>query len=144
LAQPNTLAAGCNKDSSLSALICTNEPILSRLNQAFDPTFEYLLPPGNSATPSPGTTMHPSSQPSRTIDILIVDDDAVIREYLRLHLTGAGFSVRMAEDGQAGLEIVTAKPPDLIISDISMPRMDGFDFLEAVDSHRRKRFRLFC
>jgi eukaryotic-like serine/threonine-protein kinase len=76
--------------------------------------------------------LHPNSQPSRPTDILIVDDDAVIREYLRLHLTGAGFSVRMAEDGQAGLEIVTAKPPDLIISDISMPRMDGFGFLEAV------------
>jgi eukaryotic-like serine/threonine-protein kinase len=92
----------------------------------------FCRTPSNAATPSPGTTMHPSPQPSRTTDILIVDDDAVIREYLRLHLTGAGFSVRMAEDGQAGLEIVTAKPPDLIISDISMPRMDGFDFLEAV------------
>jgi eukaryotic-like serine/threonine-protein kinase len=133
LAQPNTLAAGCNKDSSLSALIFVSEPISSRLNLASDHSFDRVLPhPGNAATPSPGTTMHPSSQPSRTTDILIVDDDAVIREYLRLHLTGAGFSVRMAEDGQAGLEIVTAKPPDLIISDISMPRMDGFDFLEAV------------
>jgi eukaryotic-like serine/threonine-protein kinase len=82
--------------------------------------------------PHSQSNLHPNSQPNRPTDILIVDDDAVIREYLRLHLTGAGFSVRMAEDGQAGLEIVTVKPPDLIISDISMPRMDGFDFLEAV------------
>ncbi len=72
------------------------------------------------------------TQPDRPIDILVVDDDDVIREYLRLHLTGAGFSVRMAEDGLAGLEITRAKPPDLIISDISMPRMDGFGFLEAL------------
>lgn len=72
------------------------------------------------------------TESKQATDILIVDDDAVIREYLRIHLTSAGFSVRMAEDGQEGLEIATATPPDIIITDISMPRMDGFDFLEAV------------
>jgi len=62
----------------------------------------------------------------------VVDDDESIRELLRLHLTSAGYDVRVAEDAiQAGYAVL-ANPPDLIICDILMPYMDGFEFVAAM------------
>ena len=66
--------------------------------------------------------------------ILVVDDDESIRELLRLHLSGAGYEVNVAEDAIAAGYLVVRSPPDLIISDINMPHMDGFEFVEALKS----------
>ncbi len=79
-------------------------------------------------------------QESRPTNILIVDDDDVIREFVKLHLTSANFAVQLAEDGQAALESVKASPPDLIISDISMPNLDGFQLLEAIRGNASTAF----
>jgi CheY-like chemotaxis protein len=64
--------------------------------------------------------------------ILVVDDDESIRELLRLHLSAAGYEVNLAEDAIAAGYLVLRSPPDLIISDINMPHMDGFEFIEAL------------
>lgn len=64
--------------------------------------------------------------------ILVVDDDESIRELLRLHLSAAGYEVHVAEDAIAAGYIVLRSPPDLIISDVNMPHMDGFEFLAAL------------
>ena len=64
--------------------------------------------------------------------ILVVDDDDNIRELLRLHLSAAGYSVHVAPDAIAAGYLVLRSPPDLIISDINMPHMDGFEFLAAL------------
>jgi CheY-like chemotaxis protein len=64
--------------------------------------------------------------------ILVVDDDESIRELLRLHLSAAGYEVNLAEDAIAAGYLVLRSPPDLIISDVSMPHMDGFEFIEAL------------
>lgn len=66
------------------------------------------------------------------MQILICDDDALVREYLADFLRGAGFEVRTAENGQEGVEAVKVDPPDLVISDINMPKMSGIDFLRNV------------
>ena len=64
--------------------------------------------------------------------ILVVDDDPDLLGLLRLHLSTAGYEVRAAEDAiQAGY-MVLAEPPDLIITDVSMPHMDGFEFVAAL------------
>ena len=68
--------------------------------------------------------------------ILIVDDDESIRELLRLHLSSAGYDVRVAEDAIAAGYMVLRSPPDLIISDVNMPHMDGFEFIEALKSDK--------
>ncbi|HEY2926810.1 response regulator [Piscinibacter sp.] len=64
--------------------------------------------------------------------ILIIDDDESIRELLRLHLSAAGYEVHVAPDAIAAGYLVLRSPPDLIISDINMPHMDGFEFIAAL------------
>jgi two-component system, chemotaxis family, chemotaxis protein CheY len=68
--------------------------------------------------------------------ILIVDDDESIRELLRLHLSGAGYAVQVAEDAISAGYMVLRRPPDLIITDIAMPHMDGFEFVEALKADK--------
>ena len=67
-----------------------------------------------------------------SMTILTVDDSRTMREMLRLALTGAGYRVVQAEDGVHGLEVLAGEAPEVIITDINMPRMDGFGFIEAV------------
>jgi len=64
--------------------------------------------------------------------ILTVDDSRTIRDMLRLALHEAGFDVVEAVDGVHGLEMLEQHGADVIITDINMPRMDGFGFIEAV------------
>ncbi len=68
--------------------------------------------------------------------ILVVDDDPDILSLLRLHLASAGYEVGVAEDAiQAGY-MVLARVPDLIIADVKMPYMDGFEFVAALKDDR--------
>ncbi|MGA8048926.1 MAG: response regulator [Burkholderiales bacterium] len=68
--------------------------------------------------------------------ILVIDDDESIRELLRLHLSAAGYEVRLAKDAiEAGYSVL-ANPPDLLIVDVLMPYMDGFEFVEALKADK--------
>ena len=69
-------------------------------------------------------------------NILIVDDDASMRDLLRLHLASAGYDVRVAEDAIAAGYMVLRTPPDLIICDINMPHLDGFEFIAALKADK--------
>jgi len=64
--------------------------------------------------------------------ILIVDDDESLRELLQLHLSAAGYEVHVAADAIAAGYMVLRSPPDLIITDVNMPHMDGFEFIAAL------------
>jgi CheY-like chemotaxis protein len=64
--------------------------------------------------------------------VLVVDDDDGLRELLRLHLSAAGYEVQAAEDAIAAGYLVLRSPPDLIICDVNMPHLDGFEFIAAV------------
>ena len=68
--------------------------------------------------------------------ILVVDDDESIRDLLRMHLSAAGYEVHVAEDAIAAGYLVLRSPPDLIISDVHMPHMDGFEFIAALKADR--------
>jgi CheY-like chemotaxis protein len=61
--------------------------------------------------------------------ILIVDDNADMRHYIHRLLRSSGFQVKTAEDGEAGLEVARRFKPDLIISDVMMPKLDGFELV---------------
>ncbi len=71
--------------------------------------------------------------------ILTVDDSRTMREMLLMTLRAAGFDVIQAEDGLHGLEVLEGSEPDVIITDINMPRMDGFGFIEGVREDARHR-----
>jgi len=64
--------------------------------------------------------------------LLVVDDNANMRELLQMHLRAAGYDVQVAEDGIAAGYAVLRSPPDLIITDVQMPHMDGFEFVAAL------------
>ncbi|PWK76247.1 response regulator [Aminobacter sp. AP02] len=66
--------------------------------------------------------------------ILTVDDSRTMREMLKLALSQAGYRVIQAEDGVHGLEVLKGESPQVIVTDINMPRMDGFGFIEQVRS----------
>lgn len=68
--------------------------------------------------------------------ILVVDDDQSLRELLKLHLSAAGYTVATASDGIEAGYAVLKSPPDLIITDVNMPHMDGFEFVEALKSDK--------
>ena len=59
--------------------------------------------------------------------ILVVDDEPQITRVLRTALTGSGYEVRTANDGHAGLRSAREWQPDLVITDISMPNMNGIE-----------------
>ena len=64
--------------------------------------------------------------------ILIAEDDADIRDLLRLYLEGEGFRVLEAEDGNQALELARAHSPDMAILDIMMPGLNGFALTRAL------------
>lgn len=68
----------------------------------------------------------------RRSTILVVDDDEVARAALRGVLERAGYVVREAHDGRGGLRELYAKPPDLVILDVTMPELDGWGTLERI------------
>ena len=64
--------------------------------------------------------------------VLVIDDAHLVRRYYRDALETAGFEVDEALNGLEGLEKLLAEPPDLLVVDINMPRMDGITFLRAL------------
>ena len=71
--------------------------------------------------------------------ILTVDDSQTMRDMLLAALTQMGHRVVQANDGVFGLERLREQTPDLIITDINMPRLDGFGFIEEVRRDPRYR-----
>src|ERR1041385_5203729 len=68
----------------------------------------------------------------RTGSILIVEDDAAMRDLLSEELGDAGFDVRSAGGASAGLEVARGDKFDLVVTDLRMPEMDGFDLIRGV------------
>jgi len=71
--------------------------------------------------------------------VLTVDDSRAMRDMLKHSLTEAGFRVLQAEDGVEGLEVLALESPDVIVTDLNMPRMDGFGFIEALRADVNRR-----
>jgi len=65
-------------------------------------------------------------------EILIVDDERVLREGLKATLQGEGFAVRLARDGEEALRQIAEKRPDLVLLDVMMPKMNGFRCCEEI------------
>jgi len=105
---------------------------------AKDPERGAHLVAGRDGAPSYNGKLLPEAQVAAQFRfrILVVDDEPSIRETARVILEGEGYEVLAAADGLEGLHSLSKSLPDLIISDLDMPRMTGFEFLAVV----RQRF----
>jgi PAS domain S-box-containing protein len=74
---------------------------------------------------------------TRSADILVVDDEIASLRLLTQLLTGAGYQVRSAEKPGLAIESALAYPPDLILLDVMMPEMDGFEVCQRLREHER-------
>ncbi|MFT5369020.1 MAG: DNA-binding NtrC family response regulator [Candidatus Latescibacterota bacterium] len=81
------------------------------------------------ATRSKSTNRRTKVATQATQDILIVDDDDLVRKFLRITLERAGYQVRTATNGIEALKIHEEKPAALVITDILMPEKDGLEIL---------------
>jgi two-component system chemotaxis response regulator CheY len=71
--------------------------------------------------------------------VLTVDDSRTVRDLLKQSLTAAGFRVVQAEDGLEGLALLVAECPDVVVTDLNMPLMDGLGFIAALRADEARR-----
>ena len=71
--------------------------------------------------------------------VLIVEDDAILLEMYRVALRDAGFLVVAADDGFAALRAIEQSPPDVVVLDLSLPRLGGRDVYHEMKSHPKTR-----
>jgi CheY-like chemotaxis protein len=83
---------------------------------------------------SSGTRLGALLPLARGLTVLVVDDDEFVRDSTRLLLEEAGACVLTARDGAAALDQLATHTPDLILSDLDMPRLDGYQLVERVRS----------
>jgi DNA-binding response OmpR family regulator len=71
------------------------------------------------------------------ISLLVVDDDAFIARLLEIELSAAGYHVRTAGSGDRALQLAFERCPDLILADVMMPNMDGFELTRQLRMDER-------
>ena len=73
-----------------------------------------------------------ASQERERATVLVIDDDEIVRLLVRLHLANAGYAVAVAEDAVEGGHLIVKEQPDLVVCDVDMPYMNGYEFVEAL------------
>lgn len=73
--------------------------------------------------------------PARPVSLLVADDSTVARAKLRKLFEAAGYDVDLAVDGEQALELIGSKPYAVLITDLEMPKVDGFQVIAAVQDH---------
>lgn len=113
--------SGASVQPNGSVLLVLDMPsLLERANLNLEPVISFK-----------GTSMTPARPPS----VMVVDDSLMVRELQRSMLERAGYSVTTASDGAQALALLNEASADLLITDIEMPTMDGFELLRAVRGH---------
>jgi CheY-like chemotaxis protein len=84
------------------------------------------------ANPRPGVTVGEDEVLARPLRVLVVDDEQSIVGFVRLVLEDEGFQVATASNGVEGLAALQVDMPDVILLDLTMPVMDGWEFVRVV------------
>jgi len=92
---------------------------------------------GEVASPSPATRR--LARPERVPVVLVVDDGEANRDLIEACLAGVDCQVRTAADGTSALKAIQASPPDLVLLDVQMPGMDGFEVCGRIKSSQASR-----
>jgi two-component system, chemotaxis family, chemotaxis protein CheY len=88
----------------------------------------------SDAVSSADCVIVPAEEQAMTKRILTIDDSKTIRDMLRFTLADAGFEVFQAVDGQDGLDVLGKQQVDVVITDINMPKMDGYEVIRRMRS----------
>ncbi|WP_393059145.1 response regulator transcription factor [Streptomyces sp. LN549] len=88
--------------------------------------------PGEDPRPGPAPSPGPRPRGGR---VLVVDDDPTVAEVVAGYLNGAGYEVERADDGASALERFAAHRPDLVVLDLMLPGMDGFEVCRRMRAH---------
>ena len=72
---------------------------------------------------------------SKTINILLAEDERTLAMIIQDTLDGQGFHVTVANDGEEALRLYAANKPDVIVADVMMPRLDGFELVRRIRKH---------
>jgi len=70
-------------------------------------------------------------------EVLIIEDESNLQKLVKANLTASGYKVLVAADGEKGLELAELERPDLILLDLRMPGMSGWDVLMALKTNRK-------
>jgi CheY-like chemotaxis protein len=92
-------------------------------------TFVVRLPVARAVAEPPAGAV--PIRPARPARVLVIDDEVGVREVLRDLLGGEGYTVIEAPDGRSGLALSEAEPVELVLSDVSMPGMSGWEVAQA-------------
>jgi PAS domain S-box-containing protein len=115
----------------------SSEPVEGNVGrrQAFVDEAMSWLPTG-AAAPAPSISPAEGTETAETLaptgHVLLADDNADMRAYVERLLSISGFTVETAADGEAALNAARLRRPELIVSDVMMPRLDGFGLLSRV------------
>ena len=145
-----TVASTPGQGTTFTAVLPASDPVGPLAPAAPPATHPAPLALGDGSVGTPGLpTVAPPHPAVRQTTVeegerplaLVVDDNADLRAYVRSLLEapdapGGGFCVEEATDGQDGLERARTLVPDLIVSDVMMPRLDGFGLLDALRADR--------
>jgi len=102
---------------------------------ALDDRAPAAAPPSGQAADAGAAAAGGARRPT----LLIVDDDPTPRQALRRLLEKLGYAVVVAENGREALELVQREPPDLVLTDLTMPEVDGFELLRRLKAAERSR-----
>jgi CheY-like chemotaxis protein len=102
---------------------------------ALDAALGAAQRPGGAASVELGPVV--AVAPRRTPVVLVVDDDPGLLEFVRMCLSAEGFEILTAPDGERALEILQGTEADVVLMDVRMPTIDGFDVTRVLKSQPR-------
>ncbi len=133
--------------ADLQRIRSAGKQLLSMLNDLLDPVMlQAGSPPPTPKTANPSTLFRDPESGSHPQDrspslhalsgrLLVVDDNESNRDMLSRRLTHEGYDVLMAGSGRQALEIVRTEPVDLVLLDVMMPEMNGYEVLQHLKAH---------
>jgi DNA-binding response OmpR family regulator len=118
-----------------SAVPAPDDPTARARFQEIDAEHEDIVSHDPPRLPGAVPGLSFDTLPEVVRDVLVVDDNAAFRKFLAGLFTHQGFTVHEAADGEEGLRVALERRPWLILSDVRMPGMDGFELCRRVRSH---------